>query len=259
MVVPGSWRRRRESNPDACTGLCRPLPKSHSAIACERACRKGIRSPRRADDGIRTRDPPPWQGDALPTEPRPHRTWVRWNCSRSCRSRRLGPAKASLILRRASKDRWIRSVWAAARVPTTQTSRPCRADPRDPTRAAILQALLPDRPLAAGELAPAGQGQRTATAGFHLAKLLDGGMIAVARRSRHRYYRLVGHEVAAAPRALGLISPTLVRTLRRSAGGRAGRGPDLLRPPGGPGRGGAARRHAPSRPAPGTIIRPNGP
>ena len=52
----------------------------------------------------------------------------------------------------------------------------------DSTRAAILRALLPDRPLAAGELA-----------------------------------RLAGHEVAAALEALGLISPGLpVRSLRQS-------------------------------------------
>src|SRR6266436_2718862 len=86
----------------------------------------------------------------------------------------------------------------------------------DSTRAAILRALLPDRPLAAGELARmAGVG--AATASFHLAKLLDGGMITVARQGRHRYYRLAGHEVAAAIEALGLISPALpVRSLRQS-------------------------------------------
>ena len=40
----------------------------------------------------------------------------------------------------------------------------------DPTRAAILRALLPDRPLAAGELARMA-GVSAATASFHLAKL----------------------------------------------------------------------------------------
>jgi hypothetical protein len=39
----------------------------------------------------------------------------------------------------------------------------------------------------------------------------------VARQGRHRYYRLAGHEVAAALEAIGLISPDLpVRTLRQS-------------------------------------------
>ena len=86
----------------------------------------------------------------------------------------------------------------------------------DPTRATILRALLPDRPLAAGELARLA-GVSAATASFHLAKLLEGRMIVVARQGRHRYYRLAGHQVAAALEALGLISPALpVRTLRQS-------------------------------------------
>src|SRR6185312_6290465 len=46
----------------------------------------------------------------------------------------------------------------------------------DSTRAAILRALLPDRPLAAGELARLA-GVSAATASFHLAKLLEGGLI----------------------------------------------------------------------------------
>jgi DNA-binding transcriptional ArsR family regulator len=75
----------------------------------------------------------------------------------------------------------------------------------DPTRAAILRALLPDRPLAAGELARLA-GVSAATASFHLAKLLEGGMIVVARQGRHRYYRLAGYEVASALEALGLAA-----------------------------------------------------
>ena len=86
----------------------------------------------------------------------------------------------------------------------------------DSTRATILQALLPDRPLAAGELARLA-GVSAATASFHLGKLLDGALITVIRQGRHRYYRLAGHEVAAALEALGLISPGLpVRSLRQS-------------------------------------------
>src|ERR1700744_2676758 len=86
----------------------------------------------------------------------------------------------------------------------------------DSTRAAILRALLPDRPLAAGELARLA-GVSAATASFHLAKLLDGGLIGVARQGRPRYYRRAGSPVAAALEALGLISPTTpVRTLRQS-------------------------------------------
>jgi DNA-binding transcriptional ArsR family regulator len=86
----------------------------------------------------------------------------------------------------------------------------------DPTRAAMLRALMPGRALAAGELARLA-GVSAATASFHLTKLLDGDMITVARQGRHRYYQLAGHEVAAALEALGLISPFLpVRTLRES-------------------------------------------
>jgi DNA-binding transcriptional ArsR family regulator len=86
----------------------------------------------------------------------------------------------------------------------------------DSTRAAILQALLPDRPLAAGELARLAR-VSAATASFHLGKLLEGGLITVIRQGRHRYYRLAGHEVAAALEALGLISPGLpVHSLRQS-------------------------------------------
>jgi len=86
----------------------------------------------------------------------------------------------------------------------------------DPTRAAILRALISGRPLAAGELARLA-GVSAATASFHLAKLTEGKMIEVARAGRHRYYRLAGPEVAAAIEAIGLISPVLpVRTLRQS-------------------------------------------
>jgi DNA-binding transcriptional ArsR family regulator len=93
---------------------------------------------------------------------------------------------------------------------------PAAALMADPTRAAILRALLPGRALAAGELARlAGVG--AATASFHLAKLLDGGMVAVAQQGRHRYYQLAGHEVAAALEAIGLISPGVpVRSLSQS-------------------------------------------
>src|SRR6266568_4705980 len=68
---------------------------------------------------------------------------------------------------------------------------PAAALMADPTRAAILRALLPDRPLAAGELARLA-GVSAATASFHLGKLLEGGMIVVARQGRHRYYWLGG-------------------------------------------------------------------
>ncbi len=82
-------RRRRESNP--CTGLCRPLPKplGHSATVAARPAPDKAAARRLAMDsenrglvlrcsaspsGRRDSNPrpSPWQGDALPTEPRPH-------------------------------------------------------------------------------------------------------------------------------------------------------------------------------------------
>jgi DNA-binding transcriptional ArsR family regulator len=93
---------------------------------------------------------------------------------------------------------------------------PAAALMADPTRAAILKALLDGRPLAAGELARTAR-VTPATASAHLAKLLDGGMIAVTRQGRHRYYRLAGYQVAAAIEAVALISRDIpVRTLRQS-------------------------------------------
>src|SRR5215469_18474651 len=86
----------------------------------------------------------------------------------------------------------------------------------EPTRAAMLTALLDDRPLAAGELARLA-GVSPATASAHLARLLHGGLVTVISQGRHRYYRLAGPEVAAAMEALAHLSPVIpVRSLRQS-------------------------------------------
>ncbi len=72
----------------------------------------------------------------------------------------------------------------------------------DPARAAMLQALFGGESLTAGELARiAGIGAPAASA--HLAKLTDGGLVAVHRQGRHRYHRLASEEVAAALETLG--------------------------------------------------------
>ena len=71
-VVATRWRR--DSNP--CIRLCRPLPRlsatppSRLVTTPERGARP-VKSPPsgRRDSNPR---PSPWQGDALPTEPRPH-------------------------------------------------------------------------------------------------------------------------------------------------------------------------------------------
>lgn len=86
----------------------------------------------------------------------------------------------------------------------------------DPTRAAMLTALLEGQALAAGELARLA-GVSPATASAHLARLLEGGLVTVVHQGRHRYYALAGHDVAAAMEALGHLSPVMpVRSLRAS-------------------------------------------
>jgi DNA-binding transcriptional ArsR family regulator len=86
----------------------------------------------------------------------------------------------------------------------------------DPARAVMLTALLDGRPLAAGELARLA-GVSAATASAHLARLLQGGLVAVESQGRHRYYRLAGHEVTTAIEALAHLSHGKpARSLRHS-------------------------------------------
>ncbi len=66
----------------------------------------------------------------------------------------------------------------------------------DPTRAAMLQALLPGEALTAGELARVA-GIGAAAASSQLRALAEGGLVAVHAQGRHRYHRLAGEEVAA--------------------------------------------------------------
>jgi DNA-binding transcriptional ArsR family regulator len=75
----------------------------------------------------------------------------------------------------------------------------------EPTRAAMLLALLDGRALPAGELAAEAKLSAAATS-LHLAKLLDGGLLTVQREGRHRYYRLASEDVAHALEALGVIA-----------------------------------------------------
>ncbi|MFI6902330.1 ArsR/SmtB family transcription factor [Nonomuraea sp. NPDC050394] len=86
----------------------------------------------------------------------------------------------------------------------------------DPTRAAMLNALLDGRALAAGELARLA-GVSAATASSHLAKLLEGRLVEVVSQGRHRYYRLAGHDVAEVLEVLARVSARpAVRSLRQS-------------------------------------------
>jgi DNA-binding transcriptional ArsR family regulator len=65
----------------------------------------------------------------------------------------------------------------------------------DPTRTAILVTLIDGRALTAGELAEAA-GVAAPTASGHLGRLLEGGLLAMERQGRHRYYRLASAEIA---------------------------------------------------------------
>lgn len=75
----------------------------------------------------------------------------------------------------------------------------------EPTRAAMLLALLDGRTLPAGALASQA-GLSAAATSLHLAKLTQGGLLAVHKEGRHRYYRLASGDVAHALEALGVIA-----------------------------------------------------
>lgn len=71
----------------------------------------------------------------------------------------------------------------------------------DPTRARMLSALMDGRSRTAGELArEASVTPQTGSA--HLAKLIDGGLLAIQKQGRHHYHRLANADVAHALEAL---------------------------------------------------------
>jgi len=83
----------------------------------------------------------------------------------------------------------------------------------EPPRAAMLQALLSGEAMTAGELARvAGIGAPAASA--HLARLVDGGLVAVHPQGRHRYHRLASEEVAAALETLGGLAAAVAAPRR---------------------------------------------
>ena len=75
----------------------------------------------------------------------------------------------------------------------------------DPGRAAIVMALLGNIALPAGQLAMVAN-IAPQTASGHLAKLVDGRILAVEPQGRHRYYRFANAEVAHAIEALLAIT-----------------------------------------------------
>jgi DNA-binding transcriptional ArsR family regulator len=76
----------------------------------------------------------------------------------------------------------------------------------DPSRAAMLTALLGGVALPAGELARCAR-ITPQTASGHLAKLVEGGLIRVRMSGRHRYYSLAGVPVGRALESLALVAP----------------------------------------------------
>jgi DNA-binding transcriptional ArsR family regulator len=83
----------------------------------------------------------------------------------------------------------------------------------DSGRAAILISLLDGRARTASELAfVAGVSPQTASG--HLARLVDTGLVTVARQGRHRYHRLAGPETARAMEALAVLAATPTRRHR---------------------------------------------
>ena len=96
----------------------------------------------------------------------------------------------------------------------------------DPSRAAMLTALLDGRALTASELAHAAD-IGLPTTSTHLSRLAEAGLIAAERQGRHRYIRLADPAVGEALRSLiGLASrgaPSPVRTGPRDPGLREAR------------------------------------
>jgi DNA-binding transcriptional ArsR family regulator len=91
----------------------------------------------------------------------------------------------------------------------------------NPSRAAMLDALMTGRALTAKELARVAE-VRPATASEHLARLVDGGLVDVVSQGRHRYHRLASPEVGAALESLSHIAPPrTVTSLRQSSRARS--------------------------------------
>lgn len=91
----------------------------------------------------------------------------------------------------------------------------------NPSRAAMLDALMTGRALTATELARAAD-VTPATASEHLARLRKGGLVEVVAQGRHRYHRLASPDVGAALESLSHVAPAKpVTTLRQSSRARS--------------------------------------
>ncbi|WP_233863842.1 ArsR/SmtB family transcription factor [Paraburkholderia adhaesiva] len=82
----------------------------------------------------------------------------------------------------------------------------------DPGRAAMLWALMDGTARPAGELTLIA-GLSPSAASAHLARLTDGGLLALEVRGRHRYYRIATADVAAAIEALMNVAQASMSSL----------------------------------------------
>lgn len=86
----------------------------------------------------------------------------------------------------------------------------------EPARATILMALFGGESRPATDLA-AHCRLTPQTVSTHLARLVEGGLLVVEKRGRHKYYRMAGPEVGHALEALSVLAPRQpVRSLRQS-------------------------------------------
>lgn len=89
----------------------------------------------------------------------------------------------------------------------------------EPVRSVMLITLADGSAMSAGALAQAA-GVTAQTASSHLSKLLDGGLLSVESKGRHRYYRLAGAHVSHVLESLasvGPVTPAWRNTPNRSA------------------------------------------
>jgi DNA-binding transcriptional ArsR family regulator len=77
----------------------------------------------------------------------------------------------------------------------------------EPARAKVLMALGDGRSLPASMLASEA-GVAASTASHHLSRLVDGGLLTVVTRGRHRYFTLAGPHVAELLEAVARVAPT---------------------------------------------------
>ena len=107
----------------------------------------------------------------------------------------------------------------------------------DPARATIAWTLIDGTRRPAGELAFAAN-ISAQSASAHLAKLVDGGLLAADAQGRHRYFRIASREARAPDRRHGLVQhggPSKAAASARTGAGHAAAVPasaHVLRPPG---------------------------